>query len=351
MCIFRNILILFTIFFICFLISLTKNYSKPIKSFEKPIPVIAFTVNKRNIGNYIMAVGLTRPKQNVDISSEVSGVVKSVLFQSGQHVSAGQPLIVLDSSSLNGEYNKAKTKLELLKRNYARFSKLSDLKVYAKADLDKQKSDLEVAKADLQNIETSISKRSITAPFSGQLGISKINIGQFINQGEKIVNEADTSTLFVDFTIPESYAPNFNLNDPIILYLGENSEQRLIGKIIAKENQIDSATHTLKLLATIDNASHKLISGCFINIKLLLTNNETITIPLTAVVYRSDGTFVYKINSSHAHLTAIQLGEIFNNEVAVTSGINAGDIIVKNGQINLYDGALTKVIFNTSANK
>lgn len=291
--------------------------------------------------NTFDTIGKGRAAQSISICTEVSGLVQQVLFHSGQMIHAGQPILIIDSADLENERIKAKAKLKLLQLNFARYRKLYCLKIYPKAGLDQIKTDLESAQADLQSINIKINKRTIRAPFSGKLGIAMISVGQYLTLGEKIVDLVDSSKLNVEFSIPEIYTLDLRLGSQITLTPIQVPTKKIHGIITALDAKIDSATHMLRALTVIDNTQLKLPPETFIKIGVSISGpNSVIAIPQTAIVFRPDGSFVYRIKNSHAYLTKIILGPIQDDQAIVQQGLNATDQIVNDGQINLYDGAL-----------
>lgn len=306
---------------------------------KAPTKVYVWQVHDSDFIQNFVSIGSTRAVQDVNVVSEVSGTVKQILISSGQDVVSGQLLVLLDNSTLDSDLAKAKAKLTLAKNNFIRYEKLFNAKLYAQADLDKIRSEMDSASADVQSIVTNLKKHAIKAPFNGTLGIVDINIGQYVPENTKIASLVNKSKLYIDFNIPEQYTQNIKLPMDIKLSTNKMPDKQFVGKIIALDAKIDDVSHTLRALAIVDNEDLQLIPGIFLDIKVPLnTASLKILIPQTAVVYNPKGTFVYCIKNNHAYLKPITIDNIDDDKVLVKKGLQIGDLIVSNGQINLYDG-------------
>ncbi|MGD2172570.1 MAG: efflux RND transporter periplasmic adaptor subunit, partial [Gammaproteobacteria bacterium] len=177
---------------------------------SKPPPPISVNVAEAMPTEWnrrVRAIGTLVAFQGVDITTEISGIVKSINFESGDEVSKGKLLVELDNSTEKANLESAKAQFESDNSRYQRLLKLKDQSFVTSNDIDTQASLVNVSRARVSVAETALAKKQIFAPFSGKLGISQIDIGEYVPPGQTMVTLLSLDRLYLDFTLPED---NFN---------------------------------------------------------------------------------------------------------------------------------------------
>jgi membrane fusion protein, multidrug efflux system len=289
------------------------------------------------------------------IKSEIAGRITKLNFQSGTFVAAGTPLLEINSDILQATLEQSETDLQLKKVTFARIVTLYQKGAFSKADYDKAKADLDSARAITEQNKAKLKQAFIAAPFTGKLGLAKVNLGDFVNAGQEIVSLQSLDPIYIDFSVPETYLGQLDKtnhsNQKITFKSSTYPGQVFEGKIVAFESLINPSTRTLNIRAVSPNPDNKLVPGSFVEVSLFLgTSAPALFIPQTAVTYSPDGAFVYKVIDGHAVKTKVTLGDRTQEKVMVTDGLKEGDVIVSAGEMKIMaDGA--PVIIAPSSNQ
>ena len=307
--------------------------------------------------SYITSVGTLTAVNGVDISAEVSGQVKEIRFKSGQFVNQGDVLIVLNTSVEDASLKDSEAKLKLAQINYNRDRILSKKNVIAQVTVDTDLAQLEETMAGVEGTLAKIKQKTITAPFSGKIGIRQIDIGQYVSAGNAMVTLQSLDPLFVRFNLPEQYLPNLSMNQMVDVDVNIKSGQSIRGEITAINSKVDQTTRNILVQATIPNKDMVLVPGMFAMVKIWLPQqNNVIALPETAISYSLHGDSVYIIKAEgkdsdkkpilNAYRTYVKVGERRGDTVAVVSGLKPGDQVVTSGQVKLQNG--THVVIDNS---
>jgi membrane fusion protein (multidrug efflux system) len=194
--------------------------------------------------------------------------------------------------------------------------------------------------AKVKAAEAALDESEITAPIAGKLGLKLVNLGDYITQGQSLVNLQSIDPLRVDFSIPENYAGNVSVGDKVNLTIAvKNNTNQIFGATVsAVDSAINPMTRMLAVRATVPNPSSDLLPGMFAQATLFAgSGSKLITIPQIAIVYNGNGNYVFKITDNKAVKTPVTILNEKKQEVAV-SGLEAGDTVVTEGQLNIHDG-------------
>ncbi len=309
-----------------------------------PAVVAATTVQTETWDTYLTAVGSLIAVAAIEVSSEVPGKVKSLHFDSDQTVQRGQLLVELDATTDLAELAGLQADQKLAQVKFYRSQQLIGRNFISKSDFDLNKATLEQANAIVATKKAVIDKKRISAPFSGRLGIRKINIGQFLAAGDSIVALQKLQPIYADFSLPESNLASVKINQTVNLTVPAYPDQVFTGRISAINSGIDKATRSIIIRATLDNPEQLLRPGMFVDVQLSLdTNKSLLTVPDTAITYNPYGDSVFVIEEGKQALTVklkqIKVGEIRTGRVEVISGLVSNERVVSAGQVKLRNGA------------
>lgn len=336
-----------------------------------PTPVHTVAVSKSDLKVHLKAIGTVTPLNNVTVRPRVGGPLISVKFTEGQLVKAGEILAEIDPEpyqvklhQAEGALQETRAQLQNAEEDLALYERLMTSKSIAKQQYDKQKSlvaqlqgTLKTHTAQLEDARLQLSYTRITAPIAGRTGLRKVDVGNLVNANDNtgLVTITQTKPISVVFTIPENQliavrqahsAANTN-KQALGVEAWDRSEQNLLatGKLTTLDNQIDTATGTLRLKAEFDNADDGLFPNQFINARLhLQTLDGAVTIPADAVQYGSKGTYVYVIDDGKATMRQIKLGALEADRIAVLEGLKEGEQVVLEGIDRLWEGKDVKVM-------
>jgi membrane fusion protein (multidrug efflux system) len=327
---------------------ITKNKEENSKGKEKegkkpPITVTGLVVKPQDFSNTLSLSGSIEANEQIEIRSEVSGIVETILFSEGSQVSKGQVLLKVNDIELRAQLAQAKTKESLASENERRAKLLLQKEAISQEEYDIASADYRTTKSQTQLIQAQIGKTSIRAPFSGKIGLRTISPGTYVTPTTMIANLVNTNPLKVTFSLPEKYASQIG-NGAKITFTVPNLTDKFTAKIYALEPGIELATRTLKIRAVTDNVTGKLLPGTFATIELPLKNNkDAIIIPTEAIVPIQDGKKVFIANNGQAKEVKVATLARTDKDVVIISGLKIGDTVLTSGVMSLKDEAAIKV--------
>jgi len=219
-----------------------------------PPAVIASTeVKVESWQPYLHAVGSVTATQGIFVTTEVAGQVREILAESGETVKAGDVLLRLDDSVDEADLKGLIAQRTLSQLQFERARKLLKDKSVSRSDYDESRANLDIAEADVAAKQALIHKKTISAPFSGQLGIADINLGQYLSPGDAIVSLQALDPVYVDFNLPERHLAEVRVGQAVEVQVQAWPDRHFKGMISAVNPGIDSGTRTLRLRATLDN--------------------------------------------------------------------------------------------------
>jgi membrane fusion protein, multidrug efflux system len=306
--------------------------------------------------NQFHSVGSLAAVQGVTVSNQIEGAVAKIAFTSGQRVKAADLLIQQDVSTDEALLSGLAAQADLAKITLDRARELRASNTNSQADLDSAEAQSRAAISAVDNQRALIGKKTICAPFSGQLGIRQVDLGQFLPAGGTIVTLQALDPIYVNFSLPQQDVANLHVGQAVRVAVDSFPGVVFEGKVNAVNPLVDNATRNLQVQATIPNADERLLPGMFAGVDLVLPHEDHfVTLPETAIVYNPYGDAVYVVEhtkdaSGGEQLVARQhfvtLGDTRGDEVAILKGVNAGDEIVTAGQLKLHNGA--PVVINNS---
>lgn len=326
-----------------------------------PVSVAATAAREQLWQSRLPAVGSLKAFQGVNLSLETAGTVKTLLFESGQRIRVGQPLLQLDSDVESALLGTAMADLGLAQVEYGRGSQLVDSQAISKGEFDRLAAQLLRSKAVVAQLKGSLAKKTILAPFSGTIGIRQVDIGDYLPSGTVIATLQDLSSLYADFYVAEQAFPKLGIGQQVLVSVAAYPNQTFPGAISAINPKVEDSTRNVQVRATLANPDGKLLPGMFTSLQILLPNPRTeVVVPETAVTYTLYGTSVYVAVPKTAEdgqpqktpdgqpvwvaeRRFIEAGERREGLVVIAKGVKAGEQVVTAGQLKLSQGALITV--------
>ncbi|OFA01820.1 efflux RND transporter periplasmic adaptor subunit [Duganella sp. HH101] len=304
----------------------------------------------------LTSVGTLVPVRGVDVTTEIAGLVRQVHFKSGDEVKAGQVLIEMnadaDIAQLRALQAAADLSASVLKRDKLQFA----AQAISQAQLDNDDADLKSRKALVAQQQAVVDKKTIRAPFAGKLGITAVNPGQYLNPGDKLVTLQTIDTVYVDFFVPQKQLAGLSIGQKLNLTADAYPGLAFPGKVTSISPKVDAATRNVQVEATVPNGKRQLLPGMFANVSLDQGEQKKyLTLPQTAITYNPYGSTVFvlapppadakdalKDDKGNAHLVAQQVfvttGPTRGDQVAILTGLKAGQTVVTSGQLKLKNG-------------
>lgn len=257
---------------------------------NRPLASVSAIITKpRTFANQLSLSGSIEANEQVELRSEVSGVVQAISFREGSLVSKGQVLVKVNDIELKAQLIQAKTRENLAKENERRAQLLLQKEAISQEEYDMALADYKSAQAQTQLIQAQISKTQIVAPFSGKIGLRSISVGAYITPATLIAKLVNSKQVKLTFSIPEKYANQMKVDADLKFTIAGSSEI-FSASVYAIEPEIAAATRTLQLRALAQNLEGKLIPGTFANISLELEDlNDAIFIPTEAIIPIQNG--------------------------------------------------------------
>ena len=307
----------------------------------------------------LTAIGSVVAVQGVMVSAEASGTVKTIAFESGATVRAGEPLVELDTAIEQAQLRSAAASADLARANLERARAMRGKNMVSAADSDAAEAQAKQTIAQMDNIRAVLAKKTIRAPFAGRLGIRQINLGQFLDNGAAIVTLQSLDPVYVDFSLPQRYLSQLGAGMAVRVAADAFPQQTFAGKITAISPEVDSVTRNVRLQATLANPEGRLQPGMYVEVAAVLPDTEPVLmIPATAVLYAPYGDSVFVIEEKKDEKTGavgkalnqkfVRLGPARGDFVVVASGLEAGQTVVSTGVFKLRNG-MSVVVDNALA--
>ena len=324
-----------------------------------PTTVSSVTVKAEDWAPRLTAVGSVSAVQGAVVSAELAGVVSEINFENGGEAKKGEVLMKLDASQEEALLRSAEAEAQLAQTDLERSRDLAMKKVVSSAELDSAQSKFRRLNAVVDQVRSSIAKKTLIAPFDGQLGIRQVNVGQMINAGQQVVPLTSLDPVFADFALPQQYLGQLTPGLEVHVTTDAIPGRVFNGKLTAINSMVDSSTRNITLQATLDNSDHALRPGMFAKAEVMLPEkHKTLVVPGSAISYAPFGDSVFVIEKKKDEKTGkesevirqqfVRVGEARGDLVAITQGLKAGETVVSTGVFKLRNG-MTVTINNDLA--
>ena len=320
-----------------------------------PTPVAAVEVVTKAVPNYLDGIGSIHAVHQVTISPEVSGRIVKIMFESGQSVQAGDPLVQLNDEPEQADLTNFQAQARLAQVTLDRNRKLATQQFTAQQTVDQNQSDLAVAQAGIARVKAVIAQKLVRAAFAGDLGVRQVEVGQYLSAGTPIVTLTNLDTLYVDFTLPEQERAKLSVGQSVEVRVDAFKDRLFQAKLTTIEPQLDPEMRSIMLQATLDNPDHLLLPGMFAAARVILAAQPNVMVlPETAVDYSAYGESVYLLTPKAkgtdgqqiytAAQTFVKTGPRRNGMIAITEGLKPGDLVVSEGQVKLQSAGPDVVV-------
>jgi membrane fusion protein, multidrug efflux system len=308
-----------------------------------PTNVDGIVVVGENFANSLSVSGSIEANEQVQIRSEVSGLVTGIYFKEGTNVSKGQLLLKINDRELQAQLSQALTKQKLAAETEYRAGELLKKEAISKEEYDVALADLRSLQSQTQLTRAQLSKTQIRAPFSGKIGLRTVSSGEYLTPNTPVANLVSINPVKITFSVPEKYAGQVKLNTQVNFSVA-GSDKEYTARVYAIEPSIEMTTRTLQLKATAANPTGELRPGSFAKINFPLSNvNNAILIPTEAVIPVLKGKKVFISDHGKAKEVMVQTGTRTDKAVLITSGLSVGDTVLTTGMMSLKSETPVKI--------
>lgn len=300
----------------------------------------------------IGAIGTAKAANGVELAFETAGIVSQIKFKANQEVRKGEVLVQLDDTVERADIQDVQAAVKTAESSFERAKTLSSRGYGTEANFDQASALLAAARSRLARLQATIDQKALKAPFSGVIGIPRIDVGQYLQPGTVIASFQDLSSMKVDFTVPEQRAGEIKLGQEIRAGVTE-ADLPFKGRVIGKDPRVDPATRLVSVQALIeDNKDGVILPGQFLHVEAILPEQPNVmTVPQTAVITSLYGDYVYTVEQEERAGQQVQVvkqvfvktGRRRGGAIEILSGIQSGQQVVASGQNKLQAGATVKI--------
>jgi len=318
-----------------------------------PEAVTTIVAQQEQWPSTLSAIGTMAAVQGVNVSADLPGTVERIGFESGQWVREGEVLALLDTRQERAQLEAAESQRDLARINFERMKGLLDELVVSRAEFDKATADQRQTDARVGEIKATIARKTIRAPFSGVLGIRKVNLGQYLSGGDPLVTLQSLNPIYVNFDVPQQSAGEMRLGRGVHIIAEELTNSSFSGRITAVDPLVNESTRNVKVQATLSNPDGKLRPGMFVQTEVVLSApSAVVSLPASAISYAPYGDSVFVVTDLKndkgqtyrgVRQQFVKLGAARGDQISVVSGVKAGDEVVTSGVFKLRNGAAVLV--------
>lgn len=327
----------------------------------RAIPVEIAVASKRTVPVRIEALGSVTPIASVAIKARIDSEIVGVHFRDGATVREGEPLFTLDSRALQAQIRQvqgllegAKAQLEQAERDVARYTELIAKNATTQVTLNNARTQVTIWRASvdsntgqLENLNIQLSYCTIRAPISGRVSMAAVKIGNFVRQADlaPLATIIQTAPVYVTFSVSQGYLPDLRQaltnESATIEAVIPGDARRAAGQVTMIENSVDAPTGMVPVRATMPNPDELLWPGTLVTVRLTFREEESVTVPSTAVQVSQSGTYVFVVDDGVAKVQPVTVARVVDSDSVIASGLQGGETVVINGQLLLSNG--TKV--------
>ena len=328
-------------------IAMGASYAPP------PDAVTTIVAARQNWPSTLEVIGTAQAIQGVTVSADLPGTVAKINFESGKQVHAGDLLIELDTRQERAQLAAALAQRDWAKINFNRAQQLVKEGVLAQSEYDNTIAQQKSTEAQVGEIQATIDKKTIRAPFAGVLGLRQIDLGQYLAAGQAIVPLQKLDPIYVTFGVPQQSAPQMQSGRVLKVTSDDLPGVTFKGQVTAVDAVVDQTTRNIQVQATVPNPQGKLHPGMFVQVQVVLgASRDVITLPASAINYAPYGDSVFVVTDltdpkgktyRGVRQQFVKVDGSRGDQVAVVSGVNPGDEVVTSGVFKLRNGGAVLV--------
>ncbi|HWW63200.1 MAG TPA: efflux RND transporter periplasmic adaptor subunit [Sphingomonadaceae bacterium] len=314
------------------------------------LTVQAAAVTPHAVPRSLQAVGTLQAVREVTLSADTAGRVVAIRFEAGERAAQGAPLVELYSAPERADRAAAKAHADFARLQLARSRELAPTGAEPRELLEQRRADLQQAEAAVAQLDARIAQKMVRAPFSGRIGIRRVNLGQYLNPGDPIATLTALDRLYVNFTLPQQALSNIRVGAAVRLTSDAWPGREFQARVNAVEPIVGADTRNISVQAVFANPGEALRPGMYVTANLVLPPQpDAIVVPATAITTSATGESVIVVRGKNptregeAAVVPVETGRRIDDSIVVTRGLKAGDVVVETGQLRLQPGAKVTV--------
>ncbi|MBN9460895.1 MAG: efflux RND transporter periplasmic adaptor subunit [Burkholderiales bacterium] len=315
------------------------------------IDVVAATVKAEPAPASVEALGELRAVRQVTLASEVAGRITAISFEPGQRVKTGTVLVQLDDSTEQADLAAARAGAAFAEQQWKRAGELASTGATSREVLQQRQSERDRTAAQVRQLEARLRKMRVRAPFAGELGLRQVDLGQYLNPGDKAVTLTDLDTLHVNFDVPQQELARLRVGQRVEVRSDTPGAAPLEAKVTAIEPQVGRDTRNATVQALLANPKRTLRPGMYVTVAVALPDEpDALLVPATAIITSASGDTAAVVRelsaqqAGKAEIVPIVAGRRIGDRVVVAHGLKAGDVVVTEGQLRLQPGAAVRIV-------
>lgn len=315
------------------------------------IQVVAAVIVPRQAPVSIETVGTLSGTREVTLAPEVPGRVSAIAFEAGQWVRKGALIVQLFDGPERADRRAAAARAEFARIQLDRSEELAPSGAEPRELLQQRRAERAQALASVQQIDARIRQKQVRAPFSGKLGIRRIDMGQYLNPGDPVATLTAMDPLFVEFAVPQQELAKLKEGGRVVVASDSYPGREFTALVNAIEPVIGEDTRNVMVQATLRNPDHALRPGMYVTASLMLEpQTDALIVPATAIQTSAQGNSVIVIRGKNARkggkaeVVPVVTGRRIGEEVVVEQGLKPNDVVVANGLLRVQPGAEVKVV-------
>jgi membrane fusion protein, multidrug efflux system len=313
------------------------------------LSVYTHTAKQAPLLERITATGTILADEGVELTAESSGIVTALNITEGARVAKGDLLVKINDAELRAELSAARIQVDLARLQSNRQQQLLSSQGASQEAYDLALNELRVRESAIALLEARIQKTEIRAPFDGTIGLRYVSPGAYLTPSTRVATLQSTATLKIDFTVPERYMDRLSTGGEVSVRVAGLADA-FTGSIYAIEPCIDETTRTLRLRARAANPGGRVIPGAFATVEIPLREiPDAILVPAGAIIPGLNEKTVFVLEEGKAVSRKVETGLRLASDILVLSGLNAGDVVITSGQLQLRPGMAVKAVARASA--
>jgi membrane fusion protein (multidrug efflux system) len=307
-----------------------------------PVPVDVVAVRFEPFEVVVQATGMLLARESVELVSELNRRLVRVGAEEGSEVKKGQVLFELDAQDLNAQLAQLEVQARLAKATLDRSQRLAAEGLGTQAELDTAQAKLDDAEAQRRVLGVTLSKTTIRAPFAGTLGLRRVSEGAWVSPSTVLATLQDTSTLKLDYTLPERYAGQVAVGSEFSFKIAASGDA-FKGKVLAQEPVVDKTTRSILVRGVVENRP-RLLPGTFATVEVPLRTEQALLVPALAVLPDVEGRRVFVADGDTARSVKVEVGARTADRAQILSGLKPGDRVITSNLLRVRAGAKLKIL-------
>lgn len=309
-----------------------------------PTLVSAMTVQPTSVPVWLESVGALEAVNQVTLAPEVAGRVVAIRFEGGARVGKGEVLVQLDDSPERADRAAAQARAEFARVQLDRSHRLQQSGFEARQNIDQRRAEHNALVAAVRQLDARIAQKQVRAPFAGELGLRRVDPGQYVNPGDPVATLTALDRLFVNFTLPQQDLGKLQVGGPVQVSADAFPGRVFQARVNAIEPLVGADTRNVSVQAVMNNPDGLLRPGMYVTTRLVLAPQaDALVVPATAIQTSASGDSVVLVRGGKAAPVPVRTGRRVGDKVVVASGLKPGDVVVTDGQLRVQPGAPVKV--------